>query len=230
MRLLAVLAHPDDELFCLGTLATHAARGDEVLLAWTTQGELASRFVEEDEAEVRRIRRGHGAWVAERIGARHRFFDMGDSRMTGGRAEALELARLYAEFRPDAVIAWSDDHAHPDHRASARAAFDAVTLARIPRILAEGRADDPPEALRAPLRFYQHPSPASARPLVHVDVSGAMEVVREVYAFYRDVYGWERGPEAVVAPRRARGRETGVGYAETLQLRAARAPARPFLA
>ncbi|MBS3933027.1 MAG: PIG-L family deacetylase, partial [Truepera sp.] len=134
MRLLAVFAHPDDELGCIGTLAKHARRGDAVLLAWTTHGELASQFTE-DEASVRRIRQEHGATIAKLIGAEHHFFDMGDSMLTGSRREALQLARLYARFQPDAIITWSDDHPHPDHRMTARIAFDAVTLARIPKII-----------------------------------------------------------------------------------------------
>ena len=44
MNLMAVFAHPDDELGCVGTLAKHAARGDQVMLVWTTHGELASQF------------------------------------------------------------------------------------------------------------------------------------------------------------------------------------------
>lgn len=138
MRILAVFAHPDDELGCVGTLAKHARRGDEVMLAWTTHGELASQYVDQSDEEVRRIRREHGAWVAEKLGGESHFFDMGDSRMTGSREEALQLARLYARFRPDVVITWSDDNPHPDHRMTAKIAFDAVTLARIPKILNDG--------------------------------------------------------------------------------------------
>ena len=100
MRLLALFAHPDDELGCVGTLAKHAKRGDAVMLAWTTHGELASQFLDESEREVRRVRQEHGARVAKRVGAEHRFFNMGDSRMTGTRGEALDVARLYAEWRP----------------------------------------------------------------------------------------------------------------------------------
>ena len=144
---MAVFAHPDDEIGCIGTLAKHAARGDEVMLVWTTLGELASQFGDASHEEVTRIRREHGAWVAGKIGAQHHFFDMGDSRMTGSRAEGLQLARLYAQFRPNAVITWSDDHPHPDHRMSAKIAYDAITLARIPKIINEPGEPLPPPDL-----------------------------------------------------------------------------------
>ena len=69
MNLMAVFAHPDDELGCIGTLAKHAARGDRVMLVWTTHGELASQFGDAGHEEVRRVRQEHGAWVAGQIGA-----------------------------------------------------------------------------------------------------------------------------------------------------------------
>jgi len=228
MRLLALFAHPDDELSCIGTLRKHAARGDEVLLVWTTHGELASQFIKESEAEVRRVRQKHGAFVAEKVGGDYHFFDMGDSRMTGSRDEALQVARLYAKFKPDAVITWSDDHPHPDHRMCAKIAFDAVTLARIPKILNEDSAETT-EPHRAPVRFYQYTSTALNRPVVHVDISEQIDVVEEVFAFYQSFYGWDFAPEKFRASRGLLGRESGVDFAEKLQHRRTFAPAVAYL-
>ncbi|MDL2343502.1 PIG-L deacetylase family protein [Deinococcus sp. MIMF12] len=250
MRLMAVFAHPDDEIGCIGTLAKHAARGDEVLLVWTTLGELASQFGDAPHEEVTRIRQEHGAWVAQRIGAGHHFFDMGDSRMTGGRAEALQLARLYARFRPNAVITWSDDHPHPDHRMTARVAFDAVTLARIPKIVNEegGGALMPPApdlsgdeavesgedmtrlgAWREPVRLYQYYAPASPYPEVFVDTSETFEVAADVAAYYRDFYKWAWSAEQFRETRAQIGRLAGVKYAERFNLRASHLRAREYL-
>ncbi len=232
MRLLAVLAHPDDELGCVGTLAKHAARGDAVKLVWTTHGELASQFVEESEEEVRRVRQEHGAWVAQKLGASYQFFDMGDSRLTGSRAEALELARLYAEFRPDAVVTWSDDHPHPDHRMTAKIAFDAITLARIPKILNEGLGDDAQlGAHRKSVRFYQYLSFASPTryPTVHVDTSEHISVALDVFRLYRDFYGWTLTAEQFERSRANRGREVGVAYAEVFEVRGRYAPPLDYL-
>lgn len=228
MRLMAIFAHPDDELGCVGTLYKHALRGDAVIFVWTTLGELASQFGDKTREEVSRVRREHGAWVAERVGAEHNFFDMGDSRMTGSRNEALQLARLYARWQPDAIITWSDDHPHPDHRMTAKIAFDAVTLARIPKIINE-EIDERLTPHRKPVRFYQYHSSAFIRPLVHVDITEQIDLVTEAFAFYRDFYGWEWTEEQFRAGRATNGREVGVKFAEKFQLRQAFGPATDYL-
>lgn len=247
---MAVFAHPDDEIGCIGTLARHAARGDEVLLVWTTLGELASQFGDAPHEEVTRVRREHGAWVANRIGAGFHFFDMGDSRMTGGRDEALQLARLYARFRPNAVITWSDDHPHPDHRMTAKIAFDAVTLARIPKIVNEvgGGAAMPPapdlsgdeapesgediarlQAWREPVRLYQYHAPASPYPEVFVDTTDTLDVAAEVMAYYQAFYKWTWTAEQYRESRAQLGRLAGVKSAERFNLRASHLRARAYL-
>lgn len=249
MRILAVFAHPDDEIGCIGTLAKHAQRGDEVLLVWTTLGELASQFGGASHEEVTRVRQEHGAWVAARIGARRHFFDFGDSRLSGGRAEALQLAKLYATFRPDAVITWDDFHAHPDHRMTAKIAFDAVTLARIPKIVNEPlSAPGGPEALagsglplsapsadgelpahRDAVRFFQYHTDASPYPEVHVDITDTIGVAREVMAYYRDFYKWAWTEEQFMAQRELLGRQAGVKYAERFNVRAPHRAASAYL-
>ena len=90
---MAVFAHPDDEIGAAGTLALHAQKGDRVMPVWMTRGELASQFGDTPEEEVARVREGHGAYVAGLIGAEHRFLPFQDTFLTGGREEALALAR-----------------------------------------------------------------------------------------------------------------------------------------
>lgn len=228
MRLLAVFAHPDDEIGCVGTLRQHALRGDEIMLVWTTYGELASQFGKASCEEVRRVRQAHGAWVAQELGAQYRFFDMGDSRMLGSRAEALELARLYATFKPDGIITWSDDHLHPDHRATAKIATDAVTLARIPKILCEeGAAACSPH--RAPVQIFQYASETSIYPAIHVDISEEIKFSLRIFRFYQEFYSWTYTSEQYLNKRAGYGREAGVAYAEKFRRRMAFAPAVPYL-
>jgi len=55
VNLMAVFAHPDDEIGAAGTLALHAQKGDRVMLVWMTRGELASQFGDTPEEEVARV-------------------------------------------------------------------------------------------------------------------------------------------------------------------------------
>ena len=228
MRILAIFAHPDDELGCVGSLCKHAQRGDEVMLAWTTHGALASQFAGVASDEVRRTRLEHGRWVAEQVGAEHHFFDMGDSYMTGSRDEALQLARLYATWKPDAIITWSDDHPHPDHRMTAKIVFDAITLARIPKIINEG-LETVLEPHRQPVKLYQYVSSRILNPLLHVDISEHIDTVTEIFRYYQEFYGWQHSPEQFRQARAMKGREAGVDYAESFQLRQSFLPAYAYL-
>jgi LmbE family N-acetylglucosaminyl deacetylase len=227
MRIMAIFAHPDDELGCVGTLKKHAQRGDDAMFVWTTHGELASQFVEHTEEEVRRIRQEHGAWIAEKVGATYHFFDMGDSKIRGSREEALQLARVYATFKPDAVITWSDDNPHPDHRMTAKIAFDAITLARIPKILNEAGGTFEPH--RKDVKFYQYVSAAVNRPTVHVNISDQIDLVTEMFTFYQEFYKWQFTPEQFRQGRAQNGREVGVKFAEKLQIRQTFHPALDYL-
>jgi N-acetylglucosamine malate deacetylase 1 len=228
MRIMAVFAHPDDELGCVGTLKKHIERGDEAMLVWTTHGELASQFVDHADEDVRRIRLEHGAYIAKKLGASHHFFDMGDSRMTGSRDEALALARLYATFKPDAVITWRDDDHHPDHRMTAKIAFDAITLARIPKILNENSAEVY-QPQRESIKFYQYVSPASSHPVVHVNISEQIDMATELFKFYQEFYKWTYTPEQFRQGRASGGREVGFKFAEKFQLKAAFHPGLEYL-
>ena len=225
---MAVFAHPDDEIGCIGTLAKHVRRGDEVMLVWTTLGELASQFGDATHEEVTRIRCQHGAWVAEKIGAQHHFFDMGDSRMTGGREEALQLARLYARFRPNVVITWSEDHPHPDHRMSAKIAYDAMTLTRIPKILNENQTEKI-DAWREGIRQYLYYAPASPYPEVFVNTEDTVDVAQEVMTFYHDFYKWAWTPENYGDSRAQIGQLGSVKFAERFNVRAGHPKAREYL-
>ncbi len=227
MRILAVFAHPDDELGCVGTLKKHAQRGDEVMLVWTTHGELASQFVDYSDEQVRLIRQEHGAQIADKVGGKYHFFDMGDSHMRGSRDEALQLARLYATFKPDALITWSDDHPHPDHRMTAKITFDAMTLTRIPKILNEGGHSF--EAHRKDMKLYQYVTSTSSRPIVHINIAEQIEAATEMFELYQKFYKWSYTSEQFKQSRENNGREVGFMFAEKFQLRQTYHPGLEYL-
>ena len=209
MNVMAVFAHPDDEIGAAGTLALHSGKGDRVLLVWMTRGELASQFGDLPPEEVARVREGHGAHVAGLLGAEHRFLPFQDSLLTGGREEALALARLMAEFRPDVVVTWDPWDLHPDHRSTYWAVLSALKLCRIPKLVGE--------AHRRPVRLYHYPREDLSRPWIYVDTTPTQEVAEAVFAFYREFYRWPFNLEEFRARRRLLGRKAGGGFAEAFQ-------------
>jgi N-acetylglucosamine malate deacetylase 1 len=228
MKIMAIFAHPDDEMGCCATLAKHKARGDEVLLVWTTYGENASHFEGKTHDEVKKVREEHGKFVADILGAQYRFFDFGDTHVKGDRAEAIQMARLYAEWKPDSIITWDDFNRHPDHRTTAKLAFDAITLARIPKVVRDGGFDHL-EAHRKAVTFYQYAPNESPRPLVHVDVSDFLEPAIQIRDFYANFYGWEWSTEQFRASKMALGQSVGVKYAERFTIQRGQHPPLEYL-
>ncbi|GEM84986.1 PIG-L deacetylase family protein [Meiothermus hypogaeus] len=220
MRLLAVFPHPDDEIGVSGTLAKHVLRGDAAKILWLTRGELASQFGNTPPEEVARIREGHGHAVAEMIGAEAEFLNFADSSLTGGREEALAIARVVASWKPDVVVTWNPHDVHPDHRAAYWATLSALKFCRIPKLVGE--------PYRKPVRLLHYYRSDIPRPVVYVDVGEEGQAVADrVFGFYRDFYQWEYSLEAFRANRSRLGAEASVKFAERFQ---AEAPlAHPFL-
>jgi LmbE family N-acetylglucosaminyl deacetylase len=85
-RLLAVVAHPDDETFGFGSLLAHAARaGAEVVVVCATRGEAGEAPAEVDVSEgLAVVRERELREAAALLGvARLELLDFADSDMTG---------------------------------------------------------------------------------------------------------------------------------------------------
>lgn len=210
MRLLAVFPHPDDEIGVSGTLAQHVLRGDAAKILWLTRGELASQFGDTPPAEVARVREGHGRAVAAILGAEYEFLDYPDAGLTGGRDEALEIARVVAAWKPDVIFTWNPEDVHPDHRAAYWATLSALKFCRIPKLVGQ--------AHRKPVRLLHYSRGDILRPSVYVDLGEEGQAAAErVFSLYHDFYKWELSLEAFRANRARLGSEAGVKYAEKFQ-------------
>lgn len=223
--LLVALAHPDDEVGCAGTMATHAAAGDRVVLLWLTRGEMTGVYGDLSPEEVAERRTAQGEEAARIVGAEPRFLDFPDTRIHATPPAAREVARVIAEVRPDAVITWGDAWVrgmrHPDHQATGKIVRDAITLARLGRVV----GSDPH---RAPAPVFTLRGRHSTLPEVVVDVSAQLDTILELAAFYRERVGWPQegwlrarlgetgGLHGVVAAERFDAWETPPGFAARL--------------
>lgn len=138
LKLMAVLAHPDDESLGFGgTLAKYAAEGVETYLVTATRGE-RGRFGDSGEKPppevVGRVREAELREAANILGLREvNFLDYMDGDLD--RANVPEaVARIAAHLRrvkPDVVITFGPEGAygHPDHVAISQITSAAVVAA-----------------------------------------------------------------------------------------------------
>ncbi|MGQ9630667.1 MAG: PIG-L deacetylase family protein [bacterium] len=219
----ACFAHADDEIGALGTLANHVERGDRVILAWTTYGEMTSLFGDIPVEEIIRRRKEHATKVSQVIGCEIMFLEYGDAQIEVNRESALRMAKAIAEIKPDAVITWNTIRGHPDHRGTAQLIIDGITYARLPRVVA------PLEAHRADIPIYFYADPHSHYPVVYVDITDQMDKVVEVAEHYGKEYDWPDIEERIRMHRRSVGSECGVKYAEKFNVMRRHEPAQKYL-
>lgn len=211
--LLAVLAHPDDELTVAGTLLAQRARGDRVVVLYLTRGEATDAFGPLEPAEVAARREELAREATAILDVEHRFLDLPDGGVVADPETSGAVARVVAELKPDGLLtwgrAWRKGLRHPDHLATGQAAVDAVTRARIRRLTA------PHEPHRAPCPVFTIRGLHSTLPAVTVDVGPWVDTVFELAAFYHDRIGF--GDRAWLEARlRAAAAPHGVEWAEAL--------------
>jgi LmbE family N-acetylglucosaminyl deacetylase len=142
LRLMAVLAHPDDESLGVGgTLARYAAAGVDVFLVTATRGERGSyQGIRRDdprhpgpsalgsirEAELRAAASALGVCDAAILGYGDGQLDSADARQA-----VAAIAGHLRRVRPDVVITFGPDGAygHPDHIAISQFATAAIVAA-----------------------------------------------------------------------------------------------------
>jgi LmbE family N-acetylglucosaminyl deacetylase len=188
--LLAIFAHPDDELGAIGTIANHCQRGDRVMLAWMTAGTRTS-FLEGTDKEKGAIRVKQATQIGKLVGAETRFLDFQDAAVYPSREASLKVAELIREVKPNIVITsnqlWTTGIGHPDHRYTSAIVLDAISYARfnLPEL------SMPPH--RDLISIYLAPGvPASPFPLCFIDISNHEELIKKFIAIYEKVYGsWD---------------------------------------
>jgi len=186
--LLVGLAHPDDEVGAAGTILAQRARGDRVVVVWLTRGQMTEAFGPVPPAEVSRIREEHGRMAGEILDCETRFLDFEDTRLEATPAAAAQVASLIAEIRPDALLTWGDAWArgmrHPDHQASGKIFRDAITLARIAKVVT------PAAPHRELVPVFTFRGAFSPIPAVAVDVEPYVERIQELARFYYERIGF----------------------------------------
>ena len=143
-RAMFIFAHPDDiEFSVAGTAAKWARHGSEVTYVVLTDGNVGSHDPNMTREQIGQIRRQEQAAAAKVAGAANCIFlGYDDGSLEPTLALRRQLVRLIRQHRPNAVVCGDptmyfrgERLNHPDHRAAARAALDAVFPACEMRLL-----------------------------------------------------------------------------------------------
>jgi LmbE family N-acetylglucosaminyl deacetylase len=133
---MAITAHPDDiEFSCAGTLARWAKAGTHVTYVLCTSGDVGIDEPGMTRERATKIREAESRLAAEIAGAQDIvFLQEPDGLLQPTLELRKKLVREIRRYRPEVVVSgdptvvWAgDDYInHPDHRAAAQAALDAV--------------------------------------------------------------------------------------------------------
>jgi LmbE family N-acetylglucosaminyl deacetylase len=147
LRLMAVLAHPDDESLALGgTLVSYAAQDIEVSIVMATRGEAGWQGDKRDDPgpeELGKLREAELRAAVKYLGASELvFLDYIDGKV--GEIDPEEatarIAREIRRIRPQVVVTFGPDGAygHPDHIAISQFTTAAVIRAADPCAIVPG--------------------------------------------------------------------------------------------
>jgi len=138
-RVMSIHAHPDDQEFSVaGTLAKWAQAGCEIISVIITSGDSGSNDPSKDGSYkpiLAELREKEQLAANDLLGVKETvFLHYPDGELEATLELRKELTRLVRRFKPDTVLtgnpeAWfyGDEYLnHPDHRAAAQAACEAV--------------------------------------------------------------------------------------------------------
>ena len=136
LTILAIFAHPDDEIGVGSTLAFYSDKGVRTVLLCATRGEVATIFCDDcaTRETLAQVRTGELECACAHIGIQElRWLDWPDGGVKDlPRAEAVsQIVRQIREIRPDVILTHPEHglYPHPDHLAiweMVRTAFSAA--------------------------------------------------------------------------------------------------------
>ncbi|MCB9420649.1 MAG: PIG-L family deacetylase [Ardenticatenaceae bacterium] len=218
-----IYAHPDDiEFGVAGTAALWARHGAEVIYVVITDGNVGSHEPDMTAEKLAEIRRAEQTAAAEVAGASCIYLGYHDGLLQPTLELRQKLVRLIRQHKPNVVVCgdptiyFSGDGTrinHPDHRAAAQAAIDAVFPACEMHLLYSEMED---EGIMPHKVNYVYVSYGS-NPNYYIDISETIDTKIEALRQHVSQLGdWD--PEDRIKEWSAgTGRKVGFKYAEAFQ-------------
>lgn len=223
-RALFIYAHADDiEFGVAGTAAVWARHGCQVRYILLTDSSIGSHDLTMTREKLAAIREAEQQASAEIAGAVDCIFlGQPDGQLEATMALRQELVRLIRQYRPNAVVCgdptqfFPNDNRinHPDHRAAAQVALDAVFPSAdspllFPELLTAGYA---PHKVN-----YVYISSPSGEPNYYVDISETLPIKIEALRQHRSqLNDWDPAPRLQEWSANV-GRKVGFAHAEAFR-------------
>ncbi len=217
---MVIVAHPDDaEYATAGTVAAWVEAGCEVTYVICTDGNSGSHEPGMTRDRLAGIRRAEQRAACETLGVSNVvFLGYDDGQLQPTLDLRRDLVRAVRQYKPEVVVAWDprrwygdDDYInHPDHRAAAQAALDAVAPASsMPLLWPETGA---PHQVR---QVYIY---SKDQPNTWVDITETIEQKIAALKQHASQLG-EWDPTEMMKGRSAEtGKEKGLAYAESYRV------------
>lgn len=179
MNVLAIGAHGDDlELFCGGTLARYAERGDKVFMCVVTDGRGRPKG---DPEQIAAIRKQEAQASADVIGAELIWLGVPDGDLWFDEPTRHLFIEAMRRAKPDVIITHPPDDYHPDHKTTSRLVMDAAQVART----ANYASELPPHRAVVPIAFMDTERGIGFIPEEYVDVTPVWEKKLAMLAAHR---------------------------------------------
>jgi LmbE family N-acetylglucosaminyl deacetylase len=222
-RAMFIFAHPDDiEFGVAGTAAKWAKKGCEVLYVVITDGNVGSHEAGMTSEELATIRRKEQTEAANVVGASCIFLGYDDGFLQPTLELRKDLVRLIRRNKPNAVVCGdptlffpSDTYInHPDHRAAAQAALDAVFPASEMALLYPDLAEEGLAGHKVNF-VYVH---WGQEPNVYIDIGDVIDLKIDALRRHESQLG-DWNPEEMVKNWSAEaGKRVGFDHAEAFRL------------
>ena len=136
LRLMLIMAHPDDAEFSAGGLMSLWHRsGHDIKILCLTNGNAGHHSLGRVELAQRRY--DEASRAAAVVGAELEIWPEDDGRLAPDVALREKLIGAIREYRPDLIVAHRTADYHPDHRAAGQLVKDSIFLLQVPAIKPE---------------------------------------------------------------------------------------------
>lgn len=129
---MTLIAHPDDETRCSGTLANLSKNGNKVVIVVATNGDKGTHDADIKPRDISAIRREEMEKAAVAIGATVEWLGFPDGTLTDAINLKEAVFRVIRKYRPDVMVTFDPFKKydpHSDHITIGRIGFEAAYLA-----------------------------------------------------------------------------------------------------